>query len=293
MPRGQTDATKELVAVAHGILAATHPATVRGVCYQLFNRKLIPDMGKNATARVSRVLTGARERGEIPFSWIVDETRLVDRVSQWDDPADYVDTVRDSYRKDRWADQPNRLMVISEKGTVGGVLRPVLHTYGVPFVVYHGFGSASALWELAGESRRDKRPLTLLYVGDHDPSGRAMSDSDVPGRLERYGGTAKVVRLAVTPAQIRGQGLATFSAHEKKTDARYKWFLDRYGETCCELDAMSANTLRATVDGAINRRLDKVAWARAEAVERVELESLSSFLSSWPTHGSISGLDAQ
>jgi hypothetical protein len=32
-------------------------------------------MSKNDTNRVSRQLTDARERGEIPWEWVVDETR--------------------------------------------------------------------------------------------------------------------------------------------------------------------------------------------------------------------------
>ena len=53
--------------------------------------------------------------------------------------------------------------------------------------------------DLAELSVSDPRPLTLLYVGDPDPSGRHMSDADIPGRLERYLGDANLVRLAVTP----------------------------------------------------------------------------------------------
>ncbi len=282
MPRNLADKTVALIANSAAILQRIEPATVRGVCYQLFTRRLIPDMGKNATDRVSRALTAARERGVIPWAWIVDETREIEHRQGWDDPEAYMDTVWRSYRKDRWADQPERVMVVSEKGTVGGVLRPVIHAYGVPFGVYHGFGSATALNDLADRSVADRRPLTILYVGDHDPSGRAMSDVDIPSRLARYGGEATIERLAVTPEQIARHDLPTFSAHDKIKDARYRWFLERHGEVCCELDALDPTVLRETVEAAIRQHLDLELWERAEAVEAVELASLRDFLSTWP-----------
>ncbi len=282
MPRNLADKTVALIEEAAAILQRIEPATVRGVCYQLFTRRLIPDMGKNATDRVSRALTAARERGVIPWAWIVDETREIEHRQGWDDPEAYMATVWRSYRKDRWADQPERLMVVSEKGTVGGVLRPVIHAYGVPFGVYHGFGSATALNDLAERSVADRRPLTILYVGDHDPSGRAMSDVDIPSRLARYGGEATIERLAVTPEQIARHDLPTFSAHDKIKDARYRWFLERHGEVCCELDALDPTVLRETVEAAIRQHLDLELWERAEAVEAVELASLRAFLNGWP-----------
>ncbi len=282
MPRGLTQETKDLIDAAARILAATHPATVRGVCYQLFNRKLIPDMSKKSTGRVSRILVQARERELIPWGWIVDETREAELVSSWQNPEGYMHTVLHSYRKDRWADQPSRVMVVSEKATVGGVLRPVTERYGVPFQVFHGFGSATAINDLAVASMSDDRELVILYVGDHDPSGRYMSDQDLAQRLERYGGDAEIERVAVEPWDITNYGLMTFPAHEKKTDARHAWFVSRYGQTCCELDALNPNVLRQLVEAAIIGHLDMEAWQRAEEVQAVEMASLAEFIQSYP-----------
>lgn len=283
MGRGLSQKTLDLIAAATGILSAIQPATVRGVCYQLFvHVRAIPDMSKNSTDKVSRALTTARERGMIPWDWIVDETREIDHRRGWDDPDAFLHTVRRSYRKDLWAMQPRRVIVVSEKGTVGGVLRPVIHEYGVPLGIYHGFGSATALNDLAAWTVEDGRPATILYVGDHDPSGRYMSDADIPERIARYGGHANIIRLAITAPQIRQHGLPTFSAHEKKTDARYGWFIDNHGETCCELDAMDPTQLRAAVEQAIVGHLDLDQWERAVQVQSVELRSLSDFLAGWP-----------
>ena len=44
----------------------------------------------------------------------------------WDNPEEYARTVARSYRRDFWNQQPHRVQVWSEKGTVRGVLAPVL-----------------------------------------------------------------------------------------------------------------------------------------------------------------------
>jgi hypothetical protein len=279
--RGLAKKTIALIEASIAILQEIQPATVRAVCYRLFVRGAITGMVKSETAKVSRALTTAREERLIPWSWIVDETRRRQGWQGWANPDAFVDDLMDSYRRDWWQDQPRRLLVISEKGTVGGMLRPVLSRYATEFLVLHGFGSATALNALATYSVGDPRPLTLLYVGDHDPSGRAMSDVDIPERLARYGGEAELVRLAVTPEQIAAHALETFPAHDKAKDARYPWFLDAHGERCCELDALDPNILRDIVKAAIVARIDRERWERAQMVQDVEAASVHEFLTTW------------
>jgi hypothetical protein len=273
--RGLAKKTTDLMAACAAILEEIQPTSVRGVCYQLFVQgRQIPSMSVRDTKRVSSVLTKARELGVIPWEWIVDETRQVQRWQTWSTPSEYADTVMNAYAKDWWAEQPQRLLVISEKGTVGGVLRPVLGEYRVPFLVVHGWSSATAVKNLANVSVADERPLTLLYVGDHDPSGRRMSDVDIPERMGRYGGVADLLRLAVTQNHIANLDLPTFSVHEKSKDANYRWFLETYGETCCELDALNPNALRDVVEGAITDRIAWDRWHDAQADECGEREAI-------------------
>ena len=53
----------------------------RGVGYKLFTRGLIASMARSEMARVYRLLLTAREQGIIPWEWIVDDTRELERVS--------------------------------------------------------------------------------------------------------------------------------------------------------------------------------------------------------------------
>jgi hypothetical protein len=87
--------------------------------------------------------------------------------------------------------------------------------------------------------------------------------------------------LAVTPGHVDSYGLPTFSAQTKSKDARYRWFVETHGETCCELDALDPNILRDTVEATISTFIDKDLWQRAETTEQAEMASLSDFLATW------------
>jgi hypothetical protein len=75
MPRGKSGRTLALIDAAVQILEEIQPATVRAVCHRLFALGHIKNMSTTESNKVSRHLTHARERGDIPWEWIVDETR--------------------------------------------------------------------------------------------------------------------------------------------------------------------------------------------------------------------------
>jgi hypothetical protein len=145
--RGMARASLDLIAAMHAIAEAAQPITGRGVGYKLFTSTRIPSMATNEMQRVYRLLKEARERGIIPWQWIVDEGRAIERVSTWDDPAEYARAVAQSYRRDFWNQQPVRIIVVSEKGTVRGLLKPVLDRFAVGFLPVHGFSSATTVYE--------------------------------------------------------------------------------------------------------------------------------------------------
>lgn len=282
MPRGKATRSLEMVAAAREILAEIQPASVRAVCYRLFVRGLLRGMSKGEVARAGTQLLWAREAGRIPWAWIVDETRELERRPSWADPAEYAESVRRSYRRDRWLQQPRRVEVWSEKGTIRGVLASVLHTYGVGFRVLHGFSSGTTMHAVAEETQDDPQPLCVFYIGDWDPSGLHMSEVDIPGRLIRkYGGRAIFRRIALDAYDVERTGLPSFPASDKRSDSRYRWFAERFGDTCWELDAMNPNDLRQRVENAIRDEIEWDAWHRCELAERGEIESLHDVLGGW------------
>jgi len=276
--RGMAQASLDLIEAMRVAAEAAQPITGRGIGYKLFTQGLIPSMGTSDMQRVYRLLKEARERGDIPWEWIVDETRQVERVATWSDPAAYARCVARSYRRDFWDQQPVRVQVWSEKGTVRGVLGPVLDEYAVGFNVMHGFGSATSVYDAAQSD--NVRELIVLYVGDWDPSGMCMSERDLPERLARYGGDhVDPRRVALIEDQL--SGLQSFPATDKKDDKRYGWFVKNFGDRCWELDAMDPNDLRACVEAEIVALIEWVAWDRCVAVNEAEQESLRTILDQW------------
>jgi hypothetical protein len=282
--RGMAQASIDLIDAMFIAAEAAHPITGRGIGYKMFTAGLIPSMARSEMQRVYRLLREAREEGTIPWEWIVDETRSLERRPSWSDPAAFVRVVSRSYRRDFWNQQPVRVEVWSEKGTVRGVLQPVLDEYGVGFRVMHGFASATAIYDVAQSD--NARLLIAFYIGDFDPSGMFMSECDIPARIEKYGGDHVILRrIALLPEQVID--LPSFPASDKGPkngkggDKRYDWFVKNFGDRCWELDALDPNDLRALVQEAIRKSIEFTAWDRCAVVEKAEQESLRTVLDQW------------
>ncbi len=287
MGRGKAAKSLHLVDVARTILEEIQPATVRAVCYPLFNvYRLIPDMSKNSTNKVSTQLLWAREQGIIPWSWIVDETRAPEGNPGWDEPEAFADYAQNVYRRNVWAEQRRLVMVVSEKGTVRGTIKPITDTFHVQFYALHGYGSGTSMHGLAEFSLQlpEHKAFTILYVGDYDPSGMQMSEEDLPNRIiERYGGRADIRRIALTTEDVAGGRIPSFPVAGKLKDPRFKWWHRQgYGAECWELDALSPVVLRQRVKEQLATLVDDVpAWSRALQVQRVERESMIGFMRKW------------
>jgi hypothetical protein len=286
--RGRSQASQDMIAQMHDIAAECQPITGRGIGYKLFSAGIIPTMSitKDANGKkhdpmrpIYRLLKIAREEGIIPWSWIVDETRALERQPTWANPAEYAECVVRSYRRQCWDQQGCRVEVWSEKGTVRGVLAPVLDDYGVGFRVMHGFSSATIVNDIAEDD--DGRPLIALYVGDCDPSGMYMSEVDLPKRIEARGGYhVRIFRIAITPDQA--EDLPPHDADTKEEDPRHRWFVQSYGSECWELDALDPNTLRNIVrDGIQEWILDRAAWDRVRTVQEAERASIRTAMNAW------------
>lgn len=282
--RGKAAATLQLEHAILDIVIERHPITVRGVCYALFTRGLIPDMSVGSTQKVSRVMTEMRETAALDWTLVVDGSRAVERISSWNNTSELINAAVKQYRRNYWQDQPAVVEVWSEKSTVQGVLAPVLDEFGVTFRVMKGFGSFTAVRQAAEDSMDlpDNRATVALYIGDWDPSGLYMSEVDLPQRLERYGSTWDFQRIALIREDL--DLLPHFATDSKVADARVRWYIDHTTADplrCWELDAMDPNALRARVRAAIFSFVDLDAWNHAIAIERAEVKSMQQFHAAW------------
>jgi hypothetical protein len=283
--RGMAANSIALIKTMYELAKPAQPITGRGIGYKLFGLGLIESVERGPMQQVYRLLTIARKRGMIPWEWIAEEGRQLEGRTGWENPKAFVETVRDAYRRDFWQQQPTRVQIWSEKGTVSGLLRPVMREYGVQFRNVRGFTSTTRIYETAEDNDKD---LVILYVGDYDPSGMNMSEHDIPYRLEEHDADHVVIkRIALIKDDTRRMPSLSFPASDKgpkkgnKGDPRYRWFVQNYGDRCWELDAMDPNDLRERVKGEIESLIEWAAWERCDRVNRAEQESLRHVLDQW------------
>ena len=281
MAQGEWKRITHLIDRAIEILSVEYPATIR----QLFYRPVSAAVIANSLADykiVSRVMTKARNDGRVDFDWIVDRSRPEYRPNVFEDPAEYAETIKRAYRKDYWSTQPNYCEVWTEKDAIIGSIEGVTDELGVMVRVGRGFLSTTKAHEIAEHFADSSKPITVFYLGDHDPSGRNIEE-DVRERVLAHGsGPFTLKRIAIHASDIRKFRLPPLRV--KPTDSRAKEFLARYSNACVEVDALAPSELRRRIRDSVTRLLDVPSWNRAIAVEKVELASIAETVKAWPVN---------
>lgn len=123
-------------------------------------------------------------------------------------------------------------------------------------MINRGYSSCSAMYAAynrLGEMDNDNG-ATILYVGDHDPSGLDML-RDVEERLDEFGAEKfKVVPVALTMKQIEKYNPPPNPA--KITDSRARWYISQHGQNSWELDALEPKALEGIMKTAVLKYLD-------------------------------------
>ena len=236
---------------------------------------------KKRTSRsgcLGRIMTRLREAGVVPFAWIVDNLRCTNKPSSWSGLNDFVDTVRDAYRKDFWASLPEYVHIICEKDAIAGTIAPVTHEFDVALSPIRGYVSVSYAHEIARQWARIDKPVFAYYLGDHDPSGYDL-ERDLTDKLRRYSSADFTwQRLGVNAEDVVAWQLIPLKA--KKSDRRYRSFVREHGTHCAEVDAIPATELRARVRQAIEQHIPKQQWRKLIRVEQTEKETFEEALGS-------------
>jgi hypothetical protein len=294
--RGVSESTKVLITLVQAILEQDHPQTLRQIHYQLVSLSLDEyHNDKSSYRRLSRILTKARRRYRaweldysdacpddppqlsIPGDWIVDELRKGERVNVWDNAREYIETVRHSYRRDNWQDQPNYCEIWGEKGTVLGSLRSIANEYGITCRVCRGFGSAGMEDVVGRLFDGINKPITVFYIGDHDASG-VLIEPDMQRRCQIASGVSfEMRRLAIHAGDIKTFKLPPQKVKER--DTRAKSFRREFGKNAptVELEALPVAELKQRITDAIADLIDWELWDRQVRVQEVEFASIASF----------------
>jgi hypothetical protein len=268
--------TLPLAVMACEILEAERPMTLRGLFYRVVSAGVLPNTDRKHYDSLGRIMTTLRERGEVPFSYLVDNVRSTLKPSSWSGLADYGDTVRRVYRKDYWASLPEYVHIFCEKDAMAGVLQSVTHEYDVALSVIRGYVSLSFAHQIALQWSEINKPITAYYLGDFDPSGFDL-ERDLREKLERYCDRPFAwVRLAVTDEDFNHFDL--FPLKPKTKDRRTAAFLRAGYTECAELDAIPAVALRERLEQAILSHIPADEWNRLIEIEDAERDSVAKIV---------------
>lgn len=259
---------EELKAWVHAVCQANAPLTVRQAFYRLVVLLVIPKTQKEYKNTVIRLIGDMHEAGELPWEWIVDNTRVIRKPTTYSDLSQCLLNMQHFYRKDIWASQDEYVEVWCESESAAGVLAPITEKWDVPLLPARGFSSRTFCRVTAGHLAASNKRATLYYFGDHDPSG-VMIDPDIVRKLKRYGaGSFRFKRVAVTRSQIDEWGLP--GTPPKKTDSRAKSFTGN----AVELEAIPPAQLRDLCEDCITSHLDEGALERCRLTEQAERDTL-------------------
>jgi hypothetical protein len=232
------------------IIEAMRPMTVRQVFYQATVKGII-EKSEAGYAKVQTTLTLMRRVGELPYDWIVDNTRMMRKPRSVSSIKQALDDTARLYRKNLWADA-DCYEIWLEKDALSGVVYPVTSLYDAPLMVARGYASLSFLHGAADYIGQLEVPTYIYHLGDFDPSG-VNAGQKIESTLREMAPDAEIhfERIAVTLEQIRDWDLP--SRPTKTSDSRSKGF----GAISVELDAIPPTDLRDLVTMAIEQHLPK------------------------------------
>lgn len=260
-------------------LEDNYPATVRWVFYCLFVQGLIAKTEYGGT--VDRLLVKMRRSGEIPYEWIVDNTRWMRKPVSFSSLDSALELTKETYRRALWRDQRVHVEIWCEKEALAGVFYEVTSQWDVGLMVAKGYSSITFLHESAEYLRRQERPCFLYHFGDFDPDGLNIGKK-VESTLREMAPDAEIhfKRLAVTKTQINRWKLP--SAPLTKRDRENKNFK---GAEKVQLDAISPNRLRKLCEDAITQHVDQTILDRTMAIEEEERSTLADMVLSFGSSG--------
>lgn len=269
------DRASQALDIVEEYMGAGLRLTLRQLYYQFVARDLIPNSDREYK-KLGALVSNLRMGGYLDWDAIEDRNRVPDVPSQWPSIQALAETAARAYRLPRWEGQRGYVELWVEKAALAGVLEPLASEFHVVLMVNRGYSSQSAMYESARRIRElgNGRPSTVLYIGDHDPSGQDMV-RDIGERLVTFleGDVELSVRcIALTTAQVEQYDPPPNPT--KLSDSRADGYIDRHGHECWEVDALEPSVLQDIVRSEISARVNKRkmdAVIRREQRDRVNL----------------------
>ena len=255
--------------------------SLRQLYYQLVVKNYIPNT-KGSYKNLGNLLRNARLAGLVDWSMIVDRSRSQIIQPYWRNPKDILDDVVSWFQINPWENQPVHMEVMIEKDALSGILIPVTRQQGIYFTATIGYPSISILHRMSKRLLRyldEGKDIYILHMADHDPSGIDMT-RDLADRLEMFTGfPVTVERLALTSTQIERYDPPENPV--KLKDTRANTYIEEYGYSSWELDALDPKVLAELVNNFVDGHRDEDLWQESLEKEDEMRKSLDTFVSTW------------
>lgn len=276
---------EQAVTIARTYIAGGDSLTLRQLYYRFVAAGLIANKDTEYE-RLGSILNDARLAGLFDWSWITDRTRNVRGGDGIDERPE--DVVQDLvFYAALWQGQTERVEVWVEKDALIDVVARSAGPRRTPHFSCRGYTSVSELWSAARrlEGYLDTdgvEHVTILHLGDHDPSGIDMS-RDIEDRLRlfvngdgyNFDDRVSIERIALNMPQVRQYNPPPNPA--KLTDSRSGGYIRTFGSSSWELDALEPNVLRALITRQIEQLIDEDEWQARVAFESDGQKTLTAF----------------
>lgn len=264
--------------------------TLRQLYYQHVRRNLIVN-SERSYKNLGELIGKARLNGLISWEAIEDRGRgVANQISTVDDHRDALEDVEWGIRINPWDEQPIYVEVWVEKDALSEIVEKACRPYRAPFLACKGYLSLSEAWA-AGQRFRDAKDggknCVLIHLGDHDPSGLDMTE-DNRRRLEmfgefnsEFGEELTVRRIALNIDQVKRFSLPPNPA--KMTDSRSDRYVEAYGRSSWELDALEPRFLVDLIQNELRSWiLEEDVWQASLQREKDLQAELIKMRQRWP-----------
>lgn len=277
----------QIVEIVEYYQSMNYKLTLRQLHYQFVSRNWIINHD-TAYKKLGKILDDCRYGGLVDWDAIEDRGRVPHLPYYVNDIPDALSDTVKYYRLDRQDGQNNHVEVWTEKDALSGIMKRSTEKFGVRLVVNKGYTSSSAIYSAYQRfcnEIKDGRTVTILYFGDHDPSGLDMI-RDIRERLEfmfangdeqpDYDGNFEVIPIGLTMSQIKKYKCPANPT--KLTDSRSDAYIKKFGKTCWEVDALNPEVLTEVVEFNINTQIDVKKYEAQLKQEKKDIKELQTII---------------
>lgn len=253
--------------------------TLRQLYYQFVARGFIENSIKSYN-NLGNVISDGRLAGLIDWDAIEDRTRNLAQQATWGSPAEILEQDSRIFKYPFWEDQPVYIEVWVEKEALAGVIERSAYKWRCPWFACRGYSSQSEQWRAGVRFMNMGKPVKIIHLGDHDPSGIDMTRDNID-RLYMFseGADVEVTRIALNMPQVEKYNPPPNPT--KFQDPRAADYIAKFGNESWELDALDPKVIDKLISDEIKQYINFDTWEETKKREEKAKKRLAELASKW------------